>query len=101
MPSSETALQTSIRQALVKRGAYVNKNHGGPNSQGRPDLEGCYRGSHLLLEVKLPTNTKGATDNQKNHIRKARAAGSYAYIVRSREAALRVLDMIDAEKGSS
>jgi len=95
MNSTESGLQTAIVKDLRKAGAYVNKNHGGPNSQGRPDLEGCYRGVHFLLEVKLPTNKKGATENQKRHIRQARKAGSVAHIVRSRHAAKNALILID------
>src|SRR4051812_38689663 len=93
--STESGLQKAIVKDLRKRGAYVNKNHGGPNSQGRPDLEGVYRRRHFLMEVKLPTNKKGATENQKRHIRDARKAGSVALIVRSRGAAMRALDFID------
>jgi hypothetical protein len=95
MHSSESGLQSAIVKDLRKAGAYVNKNHGGPNSQGRPDLEGVYRGIHFLLEVKLPKNKKGATENQKRHIRQAREAGSVAHIVRSRRAAMNCLKLID------
>jgi hypothetical protein len=95
MNSTEAGLQSAIVKDLRKRGAYVNKNHGGPNSQGRPDLEGCYRGIHFLLEVKLPKNKKGATENQKRHVIQARAAGSVAHIVRSRRAAMNCLHLID------
>ena len=96
MNSTESGLQRAIVKDLRAAGAYVNKNHGGPNSQGRPDLEGCYRGVHFLLEVKLPGNRKGATENQKRHILMARKAGSVSHVVRSRKAAKNLITYIDS-----
>lgn len=96
MNSTESGLQGAIVKDLRKAGAYVNKNHGGPNSQGRPDLEGCYRGIHFLLEIKLPTNKKGTTKNQRRHIMEARKAGSVAHVIRSRHAVKNVLKLLNA-----
>lgn len=82
-PSTESALTSSIRAYLKGAGCYVNKNHGGPNSQGRPDLEGCYRGLHFGLEVKLPGKLKNVTKLQTKNLLEIEAAEGYAAVISS------------------
>jgi hypothetical protein len=79
-PSNESALTNSFRKYLKDEGAYVNKNHGGPNSQGRPDLEGCYRGLHFGIEVKMPGKEKNLTKLQAHNLVGIRAAGGMTLV---------------------
>jgi hypothetical protein len=82
-PSTESALTSSIRAYLKGVGCYVNKNHGGPNSQGRPDLEGCFLGYHFGLEVKLPGKLKNVTKLQQKNLDEIREAGGYSDVISS------------------
>lgn len=91
----ESALTTKIRQYLVARGAYVHKTHGGPNSQGYPDLEGCYRGLFLGLEVKMPGKEKNVTDLQAHQLARINEAGGYGAVISSTAQAHAVLDLLD------
>lgn len=93
--STESALTTNLRLLLKKHGAYVNKNHGGPNSQGRPDLEGGYRGLHFGMEVKLPGKEGNVTKLQQKHLESIDAAGGFAYVVTSRREVLDALKEMD------
>jgi hypothetical protein len=94
-PSTESALTSSIRAFLKGAGCYVNKNHGGPNSQGRPDLEGCYRGYHFGLEVKLPGKLKNVTKLQQKNLDEIEAAGGYAEVVSSVDEARKMVAVMD------
>jgi len=79
--SNESRLTNSLRLLLKKHGAYVNKNHGGPNSQGRPDLEGCYRGLHFGFEVKMPGKESNVTPLQQKNLEAISEAGGMASVV--------------------
>lgn len=93
MPAStESALTTNLRLLLKQKGAYVNKNHGGPNSQGRPDLEGCYRSLHFGVEVKLPGKEGNVTKLQQKNLDAIDQAGGFAVVVTNRR---QVLDLIN------
>lgn len=94
-PSTEARLVTSMRELLKAEGAYVNKNHGGPNSQGRPDLEGCYRGLHFVIEVKLPGKEKNLTKLQRKNLEAAKDAGSHAIVATARKQVTKLLQDID------
>lgn len=75
-PSTETALVQSFLKKLKVRGAFVHKTHGDPRTRkGLPDIEGCYRGYFLGIEVKLPGKEGNLTDLQAATLRKIREAG--------------------------
>lgn len=84
MPATEAGLVEGMKKELVASGAYVNKNHGGPNSRGRPDLEGGYRGLHFGIEAKLPGKEKNVTKLQKSQLRAIQKAGGIGVVLSSR-----------------
>lgn len=94
--STESALTTNLRLLAKKRGAYINKNHGGPNSQGRPDLEGGYRGLHFGVEVKMPGKEKNVTKLQQKNLDAIEAAGGYAEVVTNRSQMIKFFDFLDS-----
>jgi penicillin-binding protein-related factor A (putative recombinase) len=77
----EGKLQAKIRVALQEKGAYVNKNHGGQFSSGRPDIEGCFRGYHFGLEVKMPGRENTVTKHQQYHLDCIKEAGGISAVV--------------------
>ena len=95
----ETKLHNSIRSYARSRGAWETKIHGNIYSSGIPDLLLCYKGHFIALEVKTPQNKEGATKLQAMQLRQIRRAGGYAYVIRSVQAAGRILDHIDALDG--
>jgi penicillin-binding protein-related factor A (putative recombinase) len=82
---TEAALTAKIREYLNSLDeTFFYKARGDPRQRkGLPDLVGCYRGRFVGLEVKLPTNKKGATLYQEETLKKIKAAGGLAFIVRS------------------
>jgi hypothetical protein len=92
---NEATLQRRIRKAAEERGAYLNKTHGGQYSRGIPDLIGCYKRYSLVWEVKMPGRESTVTANQKDHLRRAKAAGAVTAVVTSVTQAMRILDAID------
>lgn len=95
MPATEAGLVTSMKKVLVAAGAYVNKNHGGPHSQGRPDLEGCYKGLYFGIEAKLPGKEKNVTERQKAQLRGIQKAGGLAIVASKRVEVLRFIKVMD------
>lgn len=97
MPATEAALSASCVKRINSRGGYARKNHGDPRvRKGRPDIEGCYRGHHLGLEVKLPGKERNVTRLQATELKAIRAAGGVARVVSSTTHVDRILDAIDA-----
>jgi hypothetical protein len=96
MPSTEAALSASCVKIINARGGYARKNHGDSRvRKGRPDIEGCYRGHHLGLEVKLPGKENNVTPLQKKELDAIRAAGGIARVVSSTTHVRLLLDNID------
>ena len=82
--AGETKLVDYIQQQLRDAGAYVTKNHGGAfQPRGRPDLEVCFRGLYLAIEVKVPGNKP--TTVQSFTLDEIRDAGGWAGTISSRE----------------
>jgi hypothetical protein len=95
LPATESGLVTSMKKELAASGAYVNKNHGGPNSQGRPDLEGCYRGLHFGIEAKLPGKEKNVTERQRAQLKAIKRAGGIAGVLTSRQGVRKLVAAMD------
>lgn len=95
MPATEAGLVDSMKKALVASGAYVNKNHGGPNSRGRPDLEGGYRGLHFGIEAKLPGKEKNVTKLQSSQLRAIKKAGGIGVVLSSVAQVRRFIAVMD------
>lgn len=84
----------AIRRALLDRGAFVVKLHGGAMQRaGLPDLVVIYRGRTYWFEVKQPGGRP--TPLQAATIDAIRAAGGAAYVVTSVAEALRIVDAGD------
>src|ERR1044071_6193135 len=81
-PSTEAALVKAIREKMQARGGFVHKTHGDPRTRkGVPDLEGCYRGYYLGIEVKLPGKEGNLTELQAATLRNIKKAGGIARMV--------------------
>ncbi len=93
---AETSLQERIQKLIVKRGGYVNKNHGDMISDpGIADLTACYRGRYLAIEVKVNDNIP--TKQQGIHARRVLRAGGISIVAWSIEVIDQVLSEIDRQ----
>ena len=94
MSKPEATLQAHIIKGYEARGAYVAKIHQtGRGRRGIPDVLACYRGYYVALEIKATTPV---SDHQRRELHAIMGAGGIAAVVRSIEAAIGILDQIDA-----
>lgn len=93
----ETGLRRKIQKKAERvygEAIYIEHPHGSQYSSGMLDLIGCLMGLHFSLEVKMPTNKRGATPKQQHHIDRIRAAEGVAEVVTSVDEAMEVLNGI-------
>lgn len=79
-------------QLVAKSRQYLNslddsffwKARGDPRQhKGISDLIGCYHGTFVALEFKLPNNKRGLTLYQRVFLQKVKRAGGKSFVVRS------------------
>lgn len=93
----ETRLTNKILKELRAKGGWWMKVHGSASQQqGVPDIIGCYRGLFVAMEVKLPASSSTLSVYQRHTLSRLRQAQASAYVVRSSEAALKILGSIDS-----
>lgn len=83
---AETRLRNRIKKRLEKvygEDIYIQHPHGSMYSSGQLDLYGCLFGYFFALEVKMPTNKRGATKLQQEHIEAIKKSGGVAIVVTS------------------
>ena len=87
----EAAIVDAIRKALQARGAFVDKDHGGPYQRaGLPDLVAILDGRTVWIECKRPGEIP--TPLQRLTLEQIRAAGGHATVAHSVAEALRFVD---------
>ena len=97
---NETTITKRILAALRARGAYAFKIHGHPMQQaGLPDICAVYQGRAIFLEVKR--EGQYATRLQQHTLNKLAECGALAYVIRSEEEAMGVLDLVGVDNDST
>lgn len=76
----EHLLVQRLVSVLRAQGAYVVKAHGSPFTRGRPDVEACYKGLYVAVEVKRPGERLTAL--QETTLDEIRRAGGVTAVVR-------------------
>lgn len=80
-----------LRYLNSVEGCKARKRHGSPYAQaGEPDIEACYRGRSMQIEVKQPG--KGPTTIQKKRLREWQDAGATVAVVTSVDEVKALLD---------
>src|SRR4051812_35297147 len=91
----ESKLQLRIRKGLEQEfgdDIYIFKEHGGRYSHGVPDLVGCYEGTFIGLEVKVPGHENRVTKLQQSNLDRIEKAGGIAAVVSSLKQAREALN---------
>jgi Holliday junction resolvase len=94
----EAKLSSKIIAFIREQGGWAFKTHASEDSfqdRGLPDIIGCYRGTLLGLEVKLPGNTPSKLQVAVLH--EIRNAGGYTDVVRTVGQVALILGKIDRE----
>jgi len=99
VPREKPVTDRALR-LLRARGGVVQKNHGGMYSgSGRPDIEGGYRGRHVLVETKSATGVLSPI--QRAVCWAYAASGSYVCVAAGEVGSVAMmLDRIDGEIGA-
>lgn len=94
----ESGIQSKILSYLNSLPKSVAENVSGNASQsGRSDINACYRGRSLRIEVKGGTKGYGATQQQKFDLKKWESAGAKVAVVESVQEVRVILKEIDDE----
>lgn len=92
----ESNIQSKILSYLNSTPFCMAENVVGNASQsGRSDINACYKGVCLKLEVKGGTEGYGATEQQKLYLRRWEIAGARVAVVESIKDVKRILELID------
>lgn len=94
-PGKPVPLEKSIVNGILKylsgiEGCHAVKTHGSAYSGGQPDVDVCYKGQTIKLEVKRPG--KQATALQEAVLAQWKAAGAIVGVVTSVEEVKRIMD---------
>lgn len=75
----EKALETKIKEAILKQNGYVIKNQASSTTgRGKPDLSACIGGKYWGIEVKAPQGSVKTTHVQILNLQRIAAAGGIA-----------------------
>lgn len=77
----EKTVENKIKEFLDKKGIYYHKNHGSIFSKlGIPDIECCYKGRYLGLEIKRKDKFKISMAQIKNGLKITKNNGIFAFL---------------------
>lgn len=94
------AIEGTVTSSIIK---YLNslpygraeKLKGSSSGSGKADVNACYRGRSLRIEVKTPDNRNRASSKQEHNLDKWRKAGSVVMVAYSKEAVIEFLRRLD------
>lgn len=84
--SFEKSITTSIIAYIKKIGGQAEKVKGDSSASGRPDINACYKGRCLRIEVKTPDNRNTTSKKQDINLKRWTHAGAICMTVYSRDA---------------
>lgn len=84
-------LESSITRSILDylnslEGCVAEKVKGGASASGRADINACYRGQCLRIEVKTPDHRNKTSVKQEHNLKKWKKAGAITMVVYSLDA---------------
>lgn len=76
-------------------GGRAEKLKGSSSGSGKADVNGCYRGRSLRIEVKTPDNRNEASKKQEHNLEKWEKAGAVTMVAYSKESVERLIAALD------
>lgn len=97
------ALESSVTGSIIK---YLNslpqcraeKLKGSSSGSGRADVNACYRGRSLRIEVKTPDHKNTTSDKQEHNLQKWEKAGSAVMVAYSKESVSKLIQLLQKHK---
>lgn len=84
----ETSITGSIITYIKSLGGQAEKVKGDSSASGRPDINACYRGRCLRIEVKTPDHKNTTSKKQDINLKRWRHAGAICMAVYSKKAVM-------------
>ena len=97
MPREDTIVESILTYINSLPYGVAEKVHGSAMSSGKADINACYKGVSLRLEVKTPDHGNKPSKKQKMNLRRWAAAGARCATVYGLEEVIQILDEIDKE----
>lgn len=92
MPKESTIVTSILTYINGLKGGVAEKTQGTARSSGKADINACYQGRSIRIEVKTPDDGNTASKKQSVNLQRWRAAGALAFVAYS------VKDVIEAFK---
>lgn len=94
------ALESSITSSVIKYlnslpGCRAEKLKGSSTASGRADINACYRGRCIRIEMKTPDNRNTASKKQNHNLDKWYRAGAITMVAYSLESVKRAVSIIN------
>lgn len=86
MPFEKSITDSILEHINSQKGAIAEKVLGNSSSSGRADINACFHGRSIRIEVKTPDNKNRASKKQEHNLKKWLAAGSIVMVVYSKDA---------------
>lgn len=94
--SFESSITQSIITYIKSIGGQAEKVKGDASASGRPDINACYKGRCLRIEVKTPDNKNTASKKQQINLKRWRYAGAVCMSVYSKQAVKYFIELLDS-----
>lgn len=86
--SFEKSITDNIITYIKQIGGQAEKVKGDASASGRPDINACYKGRCIRIEVKTPDNKNVASKKQEINLKRWRHAGAICMTVYSKKAVI-------------
>ena len=95
MPREEVIVAAIIKYLNSLDGGVAEKVQGTSMSSGKADINACYRGKAIRIEVKTPDHGNKASEKQKLNLKRWQKAGAICLVAYSLEDVKRALEECD------
>lgn len=94
------ALESTITQSVIKyinslKGGRAEKLKGSSSASGRADINACYKGRCIRIEMKTPDNRNTASKKQNRNLEKWYKAGAVVMVAYSLESVKKALYLLE------
>lgn len=99
MPREEVIVSSIIKYLNSLDGGVAEKVQGSSMSSGKADINACYKGRSIRIEVKTPDHGNKASEKQKINLRRWKRAGAYCIVAYSLEEVKELIREIGENNG--
>lgn len=97
MPREEAIVSEILNYLNNLHNCVAEKLQGTAMSSGKADINGCYKGRSLRIEVKTPDHGNKASKKQNMNLRRWKAAEAYCCVAYSLADAVSLIKKIDSD----